>query len=75
LATRLVVMSHGEMVATGTPREIFKQVEMMESIGLGVPEAAKLCNMLRERGIDLPDDLYTLDEVRDNLLAKWKEVR
>ncbi len=75
LATRLVVMSHGEMVATGSPREIFRQVEMMESIGLGVPEAAKLSNMLRARGIDLPDDLYTMDEVRDHLLAKWKEVR
>ncbi len=75
LATRLVVMSRGELVATGTPREIFKQVKMMESIGLGVPEAAKLCNMLRQRGIQLPDDLYQMDEARDAILARWKEVR
>ncbi len=75
LATRLVVMSRGELVATGTPREIFKQVKMMESIGLGVPEAAKLCNMLRQRDIQLPDDLYQMDEARDAILARWKEVR
>ncbi len=75
LATRLVVMSRGELVATGTPREIFKQAKMMESIGLGVPEAAKLCNMLRQRGIQLPDDLYQMDEARDAILARWKEVR
>ena len=75
LATRLVVMSRGELVATGTPREIFKQVKMMESIGLGVPEAAKLCNMLRQKGISLPDDLYQMDEARDAILARWKEVR
>ncbi len=75
LATRLVVMSRGELVATGTPREIFKQVKMMESIGLGVPEAAKLCNMLRQKGIPLPDDLYQMDEARDAILARWKEVR
>lgn len=75
LATRLVVMSRGELVATGTPREIFKQVKMMESIGLGVPEAAKLCNMLRQRGIPLPDDLYQMDEARDAILARWKEAR
>ena len=75
LATRLVVMSRGELVATGAPREIFKQVKMMESIGLGVPEAAKLCNMLRQRGISLPDDLYQMDEARDAILARWKEVR
>ena len=75
LATRLVVMSRGELVATGTPREIFKQVKMMESIGLGVPEAAKLCNMLRQKGISLPDDLYQMDEARDAILGRWKEAR
>ncbi len=75
LATRLVVMSRGELVATGTPREIFKQVKIMESIGLGVPEAAKLCNMLRQRGVQLPDDLYQMEEARDAILARWKEAR
>lgn len=74
LATRLVVMSKGQLVATGSPREIFRQVDMMESIGLGVPEAAKLCAMLRKRGLDLPDDLYTPDEVREQLLRLWKEA-
>jgi len=74
LATRLIVMSKGEVVATGTPQEIFRQVEMMEKIHLGVPEAAKLCAVLREKGIDLPDDLYTPDQLRQALLTKWKEV-
>ena len=74
LATRLVVMSKGELVATGTPREIFRQSDMMESIGLGVPEAARLCALLRRRGVKLPDDLYTPEELRDSLLALWKEA-
>lgn len=74
LATRLVVMSQGEVVATGTPREIFRQADMMEKIHLGVPEAARLCTLLRSRSIDLPDDLYTPEQLRDCLLAKWKEV-
>ena len=74
LATRLVVMSKGELVATGTPREIFRQVDMMESIGLGVPEAARLCALLRQRGVKLPDDLYTPEKMRDSLLALWKEA-
>ncbi|MGN1019958.1 MAG: energy-coupling factor transporter ATPase [Aristaeellaceae bacterium] len=74
LATRLVVMSRGQLVATGTPREIFRQREMMERIGLGVPEAARLCEKLRERGLPLPEDLYTPEELRDALLALWKEA-
>ena len=74
LATRLVVMSRGQLVATGTPREIFRQREMMERIGLGVPEAAQLCEKLRARGLPLPEDLYTPGELRDALLALWKEA-
>ena len=73
LATRMVVMSRGRLVAEGTPRSIFRQGDMMRSIGLDVPAAVKLCAALRERGIDLPGDLYTPDEVRDALLRRWKE--
>ena len=68
LATRLVVMSKGEMVLTGTPREVFMQQELLQSIGLDVPEAAKLTHALRAEGFALPDDLYTLDEVRQAIL-------
>lgn len=73
LATRLIVMSKGQLVATGTPREIFRQADMMASIGLGVPDAARLCAALRQRGLDLPEDLYTQEELREHLLRLWKE--
>ncbi len=72
LATRMIVMSKGTVVATGTPREIFRQTEMMQSIGLGVPEAARLCAKLRQRGLDLPEDLYTQEELQEHLLRLWK---
>jgi len=74
LATRLIVMSKGQLVATGSPREIFAQVDMMERIGLGVPEAAKLAALLRARGLDLPADLYTTDELRQYIVKRWKEA-
>ncbi|MBQ8536005.1 MAG: energy-coupling factor transporter ATPase [Clostridia bacterium] len=74
LATRLIVMDHGALVADGAPREIFKQIDMMESIGLGVPQAAKLCQLLRQQGIQMPDDLYLLSQVKEHLLALWKEA-
>lgn len=68
LATRLVVMSHGEMVLTGAPREVFTKQELLKSIGLGVPQAAELTHALIDAGFDLPGDLYTLSEVRDAIL-------
>lgn len=75
LTTRLVVMSRGELVMTGTPREVFTQQEKLRSIGLGVPQAAELTHALIAEGFDLPGDLYTLDEVCHAILALKKEGR
>ena len=72
LATRLIVVAEGKILASGTPREIFAQEEMMVSAGLGVPEAARLCRALREKGFDLPEDLYRPEELKEHLLRLWK---
>ena len=74
LATRLVVMAEGKILASGTPREIFAREEMMISAGLGVPEAARLCRELRAKGFDLPEDLYRPDELKDWLLRLWRSA-
>ena len=71
LATRLIVMAEGRVALSGTPREVFAQEERMISLGLGVPEAARLCRQLRQRGYDLPGDLYRPEELREHLLRLW----
>lgn len=73
LATRMIVMSKGELVLTDTPRNVFRQADLMRSIGLGVPEAAELCGRLRAAGLQLSDDLFTQEELHDHLLRLWKE--
>ena len=73
LATRLIVMSEGKIVAEGTPREIFAREDMMTSIGLDVPDAARLCARLRAKGYDLPADLFRPEELKEQLLRLWKE--
>ena len=75
LATRLIVMCEGKIVAQGTPRELFAQVDMMTSIGLDVPDAARLCRLLKDKGYDIPADLYRPDELKAYLLSLWKEAR
>ena len=72
LASRLIVMSEGKIVAEGTPREIFAREGMMTSIGLDVPDAARLCALLRSKGYDLPADLYRPEELKEQLLRLWK---
>ena len=71
LATRLIVMADGKVKASGSPREIFAQQEMMASCGLDVPAAAHLCHALREKGFDLPPDLYRESELKEQILRLW----
>lgn len=64
-ADRLVVMSNGSIVTTGTPAEVFSQVELMESEGLAVPETTRLLYDLRRNGIDVPLDALDVDSCAD----------
>jgi len=75
LATRLIVMAEGKVLATGTPREIFAQEKMMLSAGLGIPQVASLCCALRKKGFDLPPDLYRPEELKEHILRLWQNKR
>ena len=61
-ADRIVVMSDGKIVMDGTPKEIFPQVEKLESFGLSVPETTRLIYELNEEGLTLPLDVLTVEE-------------
>ncbi len=60
LADRLIVMKDGRVDAIGTPPEIFRRSEHLREIGLGAPQVTEVFAALRKRGIELPNDVYTL---------------
>ena len=61
-ADRLVVMSKGRIVADGTPKKVFADVEGLKAVGLTVPETVELCWELRQDGLELPLDALTDEE-------------
>lgn len=68
LVDRIVVMSKGSIVLVGTPREVFAQGDLLEEIGLDIPQIAKLMGGLRERGMNVPEDIYTIEEAKEAIL-------
>ena len=62
LCTRLVVLNQGRIVLEGSPEQVFCQEEQLRSIGLDIPEAQRLANSLRARGVALPQRLYARAE-------------
>ena len=68
-ADRLVVMSEGNVIADGTPREVFSQVELLRSEGLSVPTTTELIYDLDAAGWSLPLSALTVDECADAIAA------
>ena len=60
---RVLVMEEGEIVMEGTPKEVFSQVEKVKSYGLDVPQVTELAYELRKAGIDLKDDVLSIEEL------------
>lgn len=61
-ADRTIVMDNGETVLDGTPREVFKNVGQLKSLGLDVPQVTELIYELKKFGVELPDGILTVDE-------------
>lgn len=61
MADRVLVMHKGKVFMVGTPQELFSHRADLEAIGLGIPEAARLVDTLRQRGWNLPREAVTLD--------------
>jgi len=61
LADRVIAMSGGEIVADGTPQQVFSQVSLLQSVGLTVPETTLLLDVLNKEGFALPLDALSVD--------------
>lgn len=72
-ADRVVVMDDAKIIMDGKPKEVFKQVDRLEEIGLDVPQPTKLAQLLRQEGYDLPDDILDVDECIEKLSAFLEE--
>lgn len=68
LAERIVVMNKGKIALMGKPAEIFKEVETLESIGLAVPQVTYLMRALREKGFNVSDEVFTVEQGSKELL-------
>lgn len=67
-ADRVVVMDDGNIVLDGTPKDVFKNVEKLKEIGLDVPQVTELSYELRKMGIEISDDVLTVNECYDEIV-------
>ena len=71
----LVVLSKSKVAMSGNRKEVFSRCDELESIGLGVPQITRLVMLLRDRGVEISPDIYTVDEAERALAELFGGVR
>lgn len=66
---RLIVMNHGTVAMTGSPREIFSHAEELIAMGLDVPQMTHVFLKLRALGLDVDTSVYTVSQAKEVLLS------
>lgn len=68
LCKKVLVINKGEIAFSGTPKEVFSQVEALEAIGLGVPQMTALADRLRHRNLPVGVDVLTIGEAKAEIM-------
>lgn len=70
-ADRIMVMNKGELVMFDTPENVFYDKDVLASLSLELPSAARIADKLRKNGINLPKGILTMNDLA-NCISKIK---
>lgn len=73
-ADYIYVMEEGEVVLEGTPKEVFINIEKLQSLGLDVPPMTLLCSELKKHDINISQDILTVEEMIDSLCQLKSQI-
>ena len=57
----------------GKASEVFARAKELVAVGLNIPEISRMCLMLRERGIEVDEGVFTVEQAEECLLRLWNE--
>ena len=73
-ADYVYVMNRGKVEMSGTPRDIFSQVESLQKLRLTVPDVTLLAYELSKAGVPMPRGILTRDELIEAICRQKKQV-
>ena len=66
-ADRILVVSDGKIVVSGTPREVFEDIDRIRDLHLDVPRMTALAADLRKEGMPLREGILTVEEMAEEV--------
>lgn len=72
-AQKILVMNAGKVFCYGTVENVFRRSQELQAIGLAVPQITRVCNALRAKGIPLTEDIFTVEQAKEQLIAWYRK--
>lgn len=72
-AQQILVMNAGKVFCYGTVENVFRRSQELQAIGLAVPQITRVCNALRAKGILLTEDIFTVEQAKEQLIAWYRK--
>lgn len=72
LAERVLVLTDGEILFEGKPRELFTNIKILKSAGLELPSATRLIHKLARAGLNVDTKILTIDEAEKEI---WRAIK
>ena len=67
LADRVAVIDNSRLLLEGTPKDVFRQEDLLRSVGLDIPQITQLAREMKKSGVGVDDSVLTLDEFVENI--------
>ena len=75
IAKKVIVMADGKIVMYDSVDNVFKNDSLLEEIGLSVPQINKVVRRLKEKGVDLGENIYTVEKAKKAILDYIKGAK
>ena len=75
LSDKVMVMSEGTIALCGTPREVFSQRERLEAMGLALPPAREITELIKSKAPGFESEALTIDEAAKDIKTYMEEAR
>ncbi len=62
---RIIILNNGEKFSDANSHEAFVDSELLEKCGLELPEITKIIKYLNNNGMNLPENIFTVEEATD----------
>ena len=68
IASKVLVMNHGEIAMFDKVENIFSKGEELLNMGLNVPQITRVFMLLKNKGYDVNDSVYTVEQAKNEIL-------